>query len=146
MRIINKKGLHNYIILEKIEAGIKLLGHEVKSIRSGRIELGESHAKILGDEAFLVNAHIPPYLGASIKSYDPTRTRKLLLHKDQIKTLIGKVGQAGVTLIPVAIYDRHNLIKVELGLGKSKKQFDKRKIIKERDHQRRIEQELRGKE
>jgi len=146
MRIINKKALHNYHILEKIEAGIQLLGHEVKSVRTGRVELGQSYARILNGEVYLVNAHIPPYQNAPIKNYDPARTRKLLLHKNQIQTLMGKLSGQKSTLVPVAIYDEHNLIKIELGLAKSKKEFDKRRILKEKDHLRRIEQELKGRE
>lgn len=145
MRILNKKALHEYHILESFEAGIQLYGSEVKSIRSGRIDLGQSFARIMSGEAFLVNANIPRYQNAPIKDYDPQRTRRLLLHRNQIQSLIGKL-QAKITLVPVAIYEKNNLIKVQLGLGKSKKEFDKRKIIKERDHQRRVEQELRGKE
>ncbi|OGE19588.1 SsrA-binding protein [Candidatus Daviesbacteria bacterium RIFCSPLOWO2_01_FULL_43_38] len=145
MKIVNKKALHEYHILESFEAGVQLFGSEVKSIRSGRIDLGQSFARIINEEAFLVNANIPRYQNAPIKDYDPQRTRRLLLHKSQIQSLIGKL-QAKVTLVPVAIYEKNNLIKVQLGLAKSKKEFDKRKIIKERDHHRRIEQELRGKE
>lgn len=146
MKILNKKALHNYHILESMEAGIQLFGHEVKSIRAGRVELGQAFARILNGEVFLINAHIPPYQNASIKNYDPIRTRKLLLHRDQIQSLIGKLSGKGIALVPVSIYDKHNLMKVQLGLGKSKKEFDKRRLIKERDHQRRIQQELRGKE
>lgn len=145
MRIVNKKALHEYFILESFEAGVKLYGSEVKSIRSGRIDLGQSHARIINGEVFLVNANIPRYQNAPIKNYDPGRTRKLLLHKSQIDSLVGKLS-GKVTLVPVSIYEKHNLIKVQLGLVKSKKEFDKRKIVKERDHQRRIEQELGGKE
>ncbi len=145
MRIVNKKALHEYHILESLEVGIQLYGSEVKSIRSGRIDLGQSFARIISEEAFLVNANIPRYQNAPIKDYDPQRTRRLLLHKNQIQSLMGKL-QAKVTLVPVAIYEKNNLIKVQLGLAKSKKEFDKRKIIKARDHQRRVEQELRGKE
>ncbi len=145
MRIINKKALHNYHILEHLEAGISLSGPEVKSIRNNRLDLGESHIRILNNEAFLINAHIPPYQGSD-ESYDPQRSRRLLLHKDQINSLIGKTSKGGVTLVPVSIYEKNNRFKVEVGLAKSKKEFDKRKIIKERDHRRRVEQELRGKE
>ncbi len=144
--IRNKKALHNYHILEHLEAGIALTGSEVKSIRSGRIELGESFVRILGGEAYLVNANIPRYENTSQKTYDATRSRKLLLHRGQINTLIGKTSGTQVTLVPVSIYEKNNRFKVEVGLAKSKKEFDKRKIIKERDHNRRIEQELRGKE
>ncbi len=146
MKIFNKKGLHNFHILQSVEAGVKLLGTEVKSIRSGRVELGQAFAKIINGEAYLVNAHIPAYQHASLKNYDPTRTRKLLLHKNQIASLIGQLSGSKVTLIPVSIYEKNNMFKVQLGVAKSKKEFDKRRIIKEKDHLKRIQQELRGKE
>ncbi len=146
MRIINKKALHNYHILESLEAGIVLSGAEVKSIRAGRIDLGEAYVRILSDEAQLLNANIAQYGPSGEQNYDATQSRKLLLHKDQINTLIGKTSGKGVTLIPVSIYEKNNRFKLEIGLAKSKKEFDKRKTIKERDQNRRIEQELRGKE
>ena len=146
MRIINKKALHNYHILEHIEAGIILSGAEVKSIRAGRIDLGESHVRVLNGEAYLINVNIPMYKQAADKEYDAQKSRKLLLHRDQIDSLIGKTSGKGTTLVPVSIYEKNNRFKVEIGLAKSKKEFDKRKIIKEKDHARRIEQELRGKE
>ena len=145
MKIVNKHALHNYHILESFEAGIQLFGGEVKSIKTGRVDLGQSFVKIINDEAFLVNANIPPYQN-SAKSYEPQRTRRLLLHNAQIQSLIGKLSGKGIALIPVSLYEKNNMIKVQIGLGKSKKEFDKRKVIKERDHVRRIEQELRGKE
>lgn len=146
MRILNKKALHNYHILEHLEAGIVLSGAEVKSIRSGRIDLGESYVRILNGEAYLVNTNIPRYNQAADKEYDAQKSRKLLLHKTEISSLIGKTSGKSVTLVPVSIYEKNNRFKVEVGLAKSKKEFDKRKIIKEKDHQRRVEQELRGKE
>lgn len=146
MRIVNRKALHNYHILDRIEAGIVLSGSEVKSIRSGRVDLGEAYVRILNGEAFLVNANIPRYQQSGQKEYDATRSRKLLLHRDQINSLIGKVSGKAQTLVPVSLYEKNNRFKVEVGLGKSKKEFDKRKVIKERDHIRRVEQELRGKE
>lgn len=146
MRIINKKALHNYHILEHLEAGIVLSGSEVKSIRAGRIDLGEAHVRILNGEAFLINANIARYSQAADKEYDATKSRKLLLHKNQINSLIGKVSGKSVTLVPVSIYEKNNRFKIEIGLAKSKKEFDKRKILKEKDHIRRVEQELRGKE
>lgn len=146
MKILNKKALHNYHILERVEAGIVLSGSEVKSIRAGRVDLGEAYVRILNGEAFLINANIPRYQQSGQKDYDAQRSRKLLLHKDQINSLIGKTSGQGVTLVPVSIYEKNNRFKVEVGLAKSKKEFDKRKIIKERDHIRRVEQELRGKE
>lgn len=144
MRILNKKVLHNYHILETVEAGIVLSGAEVKSIRSGRIDLGESHVRLLNGEAFLINANIPRYLQSSNTEYDAQRSRKLLLHKAQLNSLTGKVSGKSITLVPVALYEKNNRFKVEVGLAKSKKEFDKRKILKERDQIRKIEQELRG--
>ena len=146
MKILNKKALHNYHILEHIEAGVVLSGSEVKSIRSGRIDLGESHVRILNGEAYLVNANIARFAQTSDKEYDAQKSRKLLLHRDQINTLIGKTSGKGTTLVPISIYEKNNRFKVEVGLAKSKKEFDKRRVIKERDHTRRVEQELRGKE
>lgn len=146
MRIVNKKAYHNYHILDHIEAGIVLSGSEVKSIRSGRIDLGESYVKILNGEAYLINANIPRYNQTSDKEYDAQKTRKLLMHRAQISALIGKTSGKNTTLVPISIYEKNNMFKLEVGLVKSKKEFDKRKTIKEKDHQRRIEQELRGKE
>lgn len=145
MKVLNKRALHEYYVLESFEVGIQLYGSEVKSIRSGRVELGQSFARVLNGEVFLINANIPAYQNAPIKNYDPARTRRLLLHRNQIQGLIGKIASSKMTLIPVSIYDKNNFIKVQLGLAKSKKEFDHRRVIKERDHRRRIEQELRGK-
>jgi SsrA-binding protein len=146
MRIINKKAFHNYHILEHLEAGIVLSGAEVKSIRNGRVDLGEGYVRILNGEAYLVNANIPRYNQSADKEYDAQKSRKLLLHKDQVNTLIGKTSGKGFTLLPISLYEKNNRFKLEIGLGKSKKEFDKRKVLKEKDHIRRIEQELRGKE
>lgn len=146
MKVLNKKSLHNYFILESLEAGIELLGSEVKSIREGRVDLGQSFGKILNGEVYLINVNIPAYHNAPIKDYNPTRQRRLLLHKHQIQSLIGQVSSKSAVLIPVSMYEKNNMIKVQLGLGKSKREVDKRRVVKERDHQRRLEQELRGKE
>ena len=146
MKIVNKKALHNYHILEHLEAGIVLSGAEVKQVRAGRIELGEAHVRILNGEAYLINANIPRYNQAADKEYDGTKSRKLLLHKAQIDSLTGKTSGKAVTLVPISIYEKNNRFKVEVALAKSKKEFDKRKIVKEKDHIRRVEQELRGKE
>lgn len=131
MKILNKKALHNYHILEQLEAGIVLSGAEVKSIRAGRLDLGESHVRILNGEVFLIDAQ---------------KSRKLLLHKHEIDSLMGKTSGKGTTLVPVSMYEKNNRFKVSVGLAKSKKEFDHRKSIKEKDQNRRIEQELRGKE
>ncbi len=145
MRITNRKAFHNYHIVENLEAGIQLRGMEVKAIRAGRMELSESFVRVLNNEAFLINAHIPAYQNAPAKDYNPSRQRKLLLHRNQINSLMGKLT-GGTVLVPLSVYVKNNFIKVELGLGKSKRTVDKRKVIKERDNIRRIEQELRGKE
>lgn len=145
MRIINRQARRNYHILQTLEAGIELLGSEVKSLRAGRADLQEAYVRVLNEEAFLINANIPR-LNTFQKNYDPLRSRKLLLHKSQIRSLIGQTSGKGTTLIPLAIYEKHNRFKVEVGLGKSKREYDKRQAIKERDQIRRIEQELRGKE
>ena len=115
-------------------------GHEVKSLRSGHGDLSDSFAKVQNGEVFLKNAFIPAYQNAAIKDYDPKRDRKLLLHRDQIRKLAGSTDH----LIPLSIYEKRNMFKVDLGVGSSKKQFDKRKTIKERDEIRKIEQDLRG--
>lgn len=146
MRIVNKKALHNYHILEHLEAGIVLTGSEVKSIRAGRIDLGEGYVRILNGEAVLINVNIPRYNQSSEQEYDAQKSRKLLLHKDQISSLIGKTSGKNTTLVPVSVYEKNNRFKLEIGLARSKKEFDKRKAIKEKDHARRVEQELRGKE
>lgn len=119
-------------------------GPEVKSIRLGRLDLSDSFARIQNGEAFLKNAYIPPYQGGAGEGYEPKRDRKLLLHKNQIQTLIGKTSKGAVTLIPLSIYSTRNMFKVELAVAASKKKFDKRRAIKERDETRKIEQELRG--
>lgn len=146
MKIVNKKALHNYHILEHLEAGVVLSGSEVKSIRAGRVDLGEAHVRVLNGEAFLLNANIARFAQSGEQTYDATKSRKLLLHRGQIEELIGKTSGKNVTLIPISIYEKSNRFKVEVGLAKSKKEFDKRKIVKARDHMRRVEQELRGKE
>lgn len=144
MKVLNRKALRNYHILEHLEAGVVLSGAEVKSIRAGRLDLSESFVRTLNDEAYLINANIPKLVQTGAKTYDPLRSRKLLLHKVQIQTLIGKTSGKGVTLVPVSIYEKNNRFKVDVGLAKSKKEFDKRKILKEKEHKRRVEQELRG--
>jgi SsrA-binding protein len=138
MRIVNRRARYEYFITDSFETGIVLSGHEVKSLRAGRGDLSDSFAKVQNGEVFLKNAFIPPYQNAAIKDYNPKRDRKLLLHKDQIRKLIG----GSEMLIPLSIYEKRNFFKVELGKGLSKKKYDKRRAIKERDQQRKIEQEL----
>ena len=142
MRIINKKAKFNYNLFERIEAGISLLGAEAKAVRDGHVNLSDSFAKIIDREIYLVNANIPV---EGKKEYSSTRTRKLLLHKDQIVSLQTKIKQKKLTLVPTKIYTKGNLVKVELALAKSKRKFEKKAKLKKKDIQREIEQEIRGK-
>ncbi len=135
----NKKAWHNYEILEKVEAGIQLLGSEVKSLREGRSSLSDSFARIDRGEVILYNMHISPYSHSSSRE-EPTRSRKLLLHRREIESLVGKVSK-GLALIPLSLYFKRGKVKVELALAKGKKEFDKREAIKKRE----AEREMRGK-
>ncbi len=134
----NKKAWHNYEILEKVEAGIQLLGSEVKSLREGRSSLSDSFARIDRGEVILYNMHISPYSHSSSRE-EPTRSRKLLLHRREIESLVGKVSK-GLALIPLSLYFKRGKVKVELALAKGKKEFDKREAIKKRE----AEREMRG--
>ncbi len=145
MKIIteNKKAKFNYEILEKFEAGISLIGQEVKSIRLGRINLAGSYVVLRGKEIYLVGANVPPYQPKNApKDYDSKRPRKLLLTKKEIKYLIGKSKQKGLTMIPLMIYTKKHKIKLEFGLAKGKRKIDKRKAIKKREVQRQIKRIL----
>jgi SsrA-binding protein len=132
----NKKAFHDYFVLDKWEAGISLSGTEVKSSREGRVNLKDSYAAIKGGEAFLLNCHISPYSHGNRENHDPTRTRKLLLHKNEIRKLIGKTNEKGLTLIPLRVYLKHGRIKVELGLARGKKQYDKRETERRKEAER----------
>lgn len=134
----NKKARFNYNIEEVYEAGLVLKGTEVKSLRLGRVSLGDSYAEIRDNEVYLVNCHISPYPFATHDGHDPLRPKKLLLHKKEIKRLIGKLKERGLTLIPLRIYFRDGKAKVELGLGRGKRKIDKREEIKRRDEERTI--------
>ncbi len=143
---INKKGLHEYQVLEKFEAGIVLSGPEVKSVKTGRLNLKRSYVTIdHKNEVWLINAHISAYqsAGAAQTGYQPTQSRKLLLNKKQIDYLRGKSQERGLTIMPISVYTKGSLIKVEIGLVKGKKQFDKRQIIKKREVDREIRRRLR---
>ena len=144
MRIVNRKARFKYQILEKMEAGIVLTGADIKSIRAGRADLSESFAKIKDGEVFLMNAHINPWMGSQ-KFQDSRRDRKLLLHRKQILNWQGKIAGSKLTVVPVSLYIKNNLAKVELGLAKSKTKFDKRAVLKKKSIKREIERELRGK-
>lgn len=132
----NRKARHDYQIDETYEAGIALTGTEVKSLRKGRGSLAESHAHIRGGEMFIVNFHIPPYEQGNIMNPDPVRERKLLLHRREIDKLTGAVNRKGYTLVPLSVYFRKGLAKMEIGLAKGKKAHDKREDIKKRDQER----------
>ncbi len=138
----NRKAYHDYFIEETYEAGISLLGTEVKSLREGRVNLKDSYALIKDGEAFLLNCHISPYSHGNIQNHDPLRTRKLLLHKKEISRIWGKTTQQGLTLIPLKIYFRQGRVKVEIGIAKGKRQYEKRESIKEREAKREIERHM----
>jgi SsrA-binding protein len=140
----NPRAKFDYNILETHEAGLVLTGQEVKSIKSGRMSLKGSYVTIKNEEAWLINAQIPPYQPKNTPAdYELTRSRKLLLHKKEIKSLIGKIKQKGLTLVPLRVYTKHNRIKLEFGVGQGKKKVDKREVIKKREVQRRIDRALR---
>jgi len=141
----NRKAYHDYTIVETYEAGLSLLGTEVKSLREGKANLRDSYVIIKDGEAFLLNCHISPYSHGNIQNHEPLRTRKLLLHKREIDSLWGKVRQKGFTLIPLKIYFKNGRAKVEIGLCKGKRVYEKREAIKEKEAQREIERHLRRK-
>ena len=143
MKIFNRKARYKYQILEKVEAGIVLTGAEIKSIRAGRVDLSGSFARIKEEEVFLTNAFINPWMGSQ-KFADSRRERKLLLHKKQVLNWHGKIAGGKLTLVPLSIYIKGNLAKVELALAKSKTKFDKRASLKKKTIERDIERELRG--
>lgn len=142
MNVTNKKAFFDYQIAETFEAGINLYGSEVKAVRLGRADLTGSFVRIIGNEAYLVNANILPYQSGQIENYDAQRSRKLLLHKKELISLRSKADGAGLALVPVSLYFKHGFIKLEIGLGKGKKKYDKRETIKKRDIQRSLEQDL----
>lgn len=142
----NKKAYHDYFIDEKFECGIELKGSEVKSIRAGRVSLKEAFAKVDNGEVWLYDLYIAPYEASSVFTPDPRRKRKLLLKKEEIRRLIGKVKEKGYALIPLSLYFKGPYVKVEIGLARGKKKFDKRREIAEREAKKRLEQALRLKQ
>ncbi|MDO8451460.1 MAG: SsrA-binding protein SmpB [bacterium] len=145
MKIFNKKAEFDYTILERIEAGIQLTGSEVKSLRGGHATLDAAFVRIIGSEAFLVNAHIYPYPFARLEGYDPKRTRKLLLHKNELIRLKTKLLSSNLTLVPLSWYNKASHIKLEVGLARGKKQYEKREKTRQEDQKRELEREYRGK-
>jgi SsrA-binding protein len=139
----NKKAFHDYTIEEVFEAGIALTGTEVKSLRENRASLRDSFATVRNGEVWLHSVHIAPYSHGNRSNVDPDRTRKLLLHKNEIRYLIGKTKEKGLTLVPLRLYfSPAGRVKVELGLARGKKLFDKREAIAEREHKREVERAL----
>ncbi len=138
----NRKAFHNYIILDSVEAGIALTGSEVKSIRAGRVNFSDAYVKPEGGELWLVNANIARYESSSYMSHEPTRSRRLLLHRKEISRLTSEVAQKGLTLVPLKIYFKGHIAKVEVALAKGKKLYDKRESIARREVEREMGQSL----
>ena len=135
---------HHYTIQDTLEAGIVLTGTEIKSIRAGKVNLKDSYVHIKNGEAFIVGMHISPYEHGNLFNQDPLRTRKLLLNKREIHKLIGIVQQKGMSLIPTKLYFHNSFVKVEIGIGKGKKLFDKREDMAKKDSQRKIQRALKN--
>lgn len=140
---VNRRAFHDYFIDERTEAGMVLTGTEVKSLRAGRAQLRDGFVRVDGREAWLENVHISPYVEGNRANHEPMRPRKLLLHRDEIATLIGKVKQKGYTLIPLRVYFARNRAKVEIGLARGKRLYDKRQAIAEADAKREMERAMR---
>ncbi len=138
----NKKAFHDYFIEEKYEAGIALAGTEVKSLRMGKCSVKESFIRIEGGEVYVYHMHISPYEKGNIFNKDPLRIRKLLLHKSEIRKIEGKIAQKGYTLVPLSVYFKGSLAKVEIGLAKGKKLYDKRQDIAKKDQRREAERQF----
>ena len=135
----NRKARFNYFIEDTYEAGIALLGSEVKSLRQGKANLSDAYAKIEDGQLYLVDAHISPYDQANRQNHDPLRQRKLLMHRREIKKLVGKVAERGFSLIPLQLYFKNGKVKVRLALAKGKKAYDKRESIRKKDQRRELE-------
>ena len=140
---VNRRAYHDYFIDETYEAGLVLTGTEVKSLRTGRANLGDGYVRIDGREAWLENVHISAYAQGGYVNHEPRRPRKLLLHAKEIASLVGKVKQRGYTLIPLRLYFTRNHAKVEVGLGRGKRQYDKRQALAEADARREMERAIR---
>ncbi len=139
----NRKAFHDYEIMERVEAGISLVGTEIKSMRSGGAHIREAYARPLNGEIWLYGAHIAEYSAASIMNHEPTRPRRLLLHKQQIRDWTSEIAERGLTVVPLSLYLKDGKAKVELGLVRGRKQYDKRQAIAKRDANREIQRALR---
>lgn len=144
MEILNRKAKHDYFILKTYEAGIELTGTEIKSIRLGNCNIKDSYAIIRNQEVFLINMFVAPYKEGNIFNHKETRGRKLLLHKKEIKKLSEEIEQKGLTLIPLKLYFKKNILKVELGICQGKHNYDKREAMKQRDIKRSVERQLKN--
>lgn len=144
MKITNKKAFYDYEILDRMEAGINLTGSEVKAVRQGNAELAGSFVRIIGSEAYLVNARVFPLLYARPEGYDEKRTRKLLMHKREIIALKSKMESSHLTIVPVSLYTKRHLIKLEIALAKGKKEYQKKDSIRKKDLDRELEEELKS--
>lgn len=140
---VNRKATHDYEIMERVEAGMVLTGTEIKSLRAGRANLREAYARPEKGELWLVGAHIAHYAQGGVNNHEPTRPRKLLLHRDQLANLIISASQKGLTILPLRLYIRNHVAKVELGLARGRRQYDKRKVIARRDADRAMQQAMR---
>ncbi len=136
---VNRKALHDYEILERVEAGVVLTGTEIKSVRAGRVNLREAYARPEDGELWLVGAHISPYPQGGIYNHEPMRPRKLLLHREQLAELILTLEQKGLTIVPLRLYVKHHVAKVELGLARGRKQYEKRQVVAQRDAEREMQ-------
>ncbi|HZI39372.1 MAG TPA: SsrA-binding protein SmpB [Acidimicrobiia bacterium] len=141
--ISNRRARHEYFILDSYECGITLVGSEVKSIRDGRANIGDAYARIEDGEVWLYAMHVSPYPFSRI-GHDPTRRRKLLLRRSEIDRIIGKLNEAGLTLVPLKVYFQHGLVKIELAIARGKRQWDKRQAMAERDAKRETDRALRA--
>ena len=137
----NRKATHDYQILERFECGIVLSGSEVKSLRGGRASLTEAYARVQGGEVWLEGMHVPPYDQGEKRGYEPTRPRKLLLHRREIARLDSKQKELSLALVPLRVYFAHGMAKVEIGLAKGKREYEKRQVLAERQSRREIERE-----
>jgi len=139
--VTNRKARHNYEITSSVEAGLVLVGSEVKSLRQGKASLSDAYAKVMNSELWVIGMHIAQYKEATTENHDPLRNRKLLLHKNEIKKLKRQIDEKGVTLIPLKLYFKNNIVKLDLGLARGKRKYDKKEAIAQRDAKRDLERE-----
>ncbi|MCL0100108.1 SsrA-binding protein SmpB [Dehalococcoidia bacterium] len=140
---VNRKANYNYEIIDRIEAGLVLLGTEIKSMREGRVEFSDSYARPSKGELWLENAHIGAYSSGGAENHQPKRPRKLLLHKGQIDSLTSSVDERGLTLVPLRLYLKHGKAKIELGVARGRKRYDKRRVLKEKEREREAQEAIR---